>query len=290
LADRNESLAKGVHAMSDSSTQYTELDAESKSTQYTELDAESKLFVGRWNRLISTTNWTKGQIILEWREALVSAGVPQQEHSDEAWAARVGGVTGQHVGRLRRVASRFATVYEQYDGLYWSHFQAVLDWDDAEMWLEGAAQNGWSVAGMKTNRQETLGIVEEENSTPQDTVTEIREDLVPSLPATISATVSETQAEVRSLTESAIGDEDPADQPVDSIAEPADEVEMATPDRAVNRVRPFEELGDLPADIVEAFESFKLAILRHRNQQWQEIAMEDVLGTLDSLKELALAP
>ena len=260
------------------------------STQYTELDAESKLFVGRWNRLISTTNWTKGQIILEWREALVSTGVSQQEHSDEAWAARVGGVTGQHVGRLRRVASRFATVYEQYDGLYWSHFQAVLDWDDAEMWLEGATQNGWSVAGMKKNRQDTLGIVEEENSTPQDTATEIREDLVPSLPATIPATVSETKAEVQSLTESAGGGEGPTDQPVESIAEPADEIEMATPDRAVNRVRPFEELGNLPADIVEAFESFKLSILRHRNQQWQEISMEDVLGTLDSLKELALAP
>lgn len=260
------------------------------STQYTELDAESKLFVGRWNRLISTTNWTKGQIILEWREALVSAGVPQQEHSDEAWAARVGGVTGQHVGRLRRVASRFAAVYEQYDGLYWSHFQAVLDWDDAEMWLEGAAQNGWSVAGMKKNRRETLGIVEEENSTPQDMVTEIREDLVPSLSSTISTTVNEIKAEVRSLNDGPIDDETPADQPVGSIAEPVNVIEMPAPDRAQNRVRPFEELGNLPADVVEAFECFKLAILRHKNQQWQEIAMADVLGTLDSLKELALAP
>lgn len=260
------------------------------STQYTELDTESKLFVGRWNRLISTTNWAKGQIILEWREALVAAGVAQQEHSDEAWAVCVGGVTGQHIGRLRRVASRFATVHEQYDGLYWSHFQAVLDWDDAEMWLEGAAQNGWSVAGMKKNRQDTLGIVEEKNSTPQDTVSEIREDLVPSLPSTISTTIDETKAEVRSLNESPSDDEAPADQPVDSIAEPANADEMTTPDSAVNRVRPFEKLGNLPADVVEAFESFKLAILRHKNQQWQEVAMADVLGTLDSLKELALAP
>jgi len=44
----------------------------------------------------------------------------------------------------------------QYEGLYWSHLQAALDWDDAEMWLEGAIQNQWSVSQMRGQRWETL--------------------------------------------------------------------------------------------------------------------------------------
>ena len=62
----------------------------------------SQPFVGRWSRLVSTTNWEKGRIIVEWRAALVSQGLPVAEYSDEAWGRLVGGVSGQHVGRLRR--------------------------------------------------------------------------------------------------------------------------------------------------------------------------------------------
>ena len=124
-----------------------------------QLDEASAAFEGRWHRLVSTTNWEKGRIIRQWREALVAAAEPPTEHSDEAWSRRVGGVSGQHVGRLRRVYQRFGHVCEQYAGLYWSHFQAALDWDDAEMWLEGAVQNGWSVSHMRTMRGETLGAV-----------------------------------------------------------------------------------------------------------------------------------
>ena len=29
-------------------------------------------FLGRWSRLVSTTNWEKGHIINEWRQALIS--------------------------------------------------------------------------------------------------------------------------------------------------------------------------------------------------------------------------
>ena len=101
------------------------------------LDEASQPFEGRWSRLISTTNWEKGQIVFEWRTALKDQEAPASEYADDAWARRVGGVTGQHVGRLRRVFERFGESNAQYDGLYWSHFQAALDWDDAEMWLEG---------------------------------------------------------------------------------------------------------------------------------------------------------
>src|SRR5262249_3070691 len=93
----------------------------------------SQPYVGRWSRVISTTKWEQGRRIVEWREALVAQEVPVSEYSDEAWSRLVGGVTGQHVGRLRRVYQRFGASQEKYPGLYWSHFQAALDWNDAEM-------------------------------------------------------------------------------------------------------------------------------------------------------------
>ena len=74
--------------------------------------------------------------------------------SDEAWSREVGGVSPQHVGRLRRTYERFGAVHKQYPGLYWSHFQAALDWPDAEMYLEGAVQNDWSVSQMRNQRWE----------------------------------------------------------------------------------------------------------------------------------------
>ena len=74
----------------------------------------SEPFVGRWQNLISTTNWEKGKIIFDWREALIESGAPATEYSDEAWARRVGGVTSPHVGRLRRVFETFHADHESY--------------------------------------------------------------------------------------------------------------------------------------------------------------------------------
>ena len=63
---------------------------------------------------------------------------------------------------------------EEYPGLYWSHFQAALDWDDAEMWLEGAVQNRWSIAQMQGERSRTLGALVEESV--EATAVEVDED------------------------------------------------------------------------------------------------------------------
>jgi hypothetical protein len=49
-------------------------------------------------------------------------------------------------------------------------------------------------------------------------------------------------------------------------------------------------LPPLPADLHEAFEAFKLAIIHHRISNWQEVSCADVLLTLDSLRQLAEAP
>ena len=70
-------------------------------------DETSLLYVGRWNRLISTTNWEKGRIIAQWREALVASGCSPSDYADDVWSRHVGGVTPQHVGRLRRVLPAF---------------------------------------------------------------------------------------------------------------------------------------------------------------------------------------
>jgi hypothetical protein len=256
----------------------------------------SQPFIGRWNRLVSTTNWEKGRIIAQWREELIAADTPASESSDEAWSRLVGGVTGQHVGRLRRVFQRFSDSYETYEGLYWSHFHAALDWDDAEMWLEGAVQNGWSVSQMRRTRWETLGDDETPQPDERDVVTgELDEDFEPALnneplPSSITGVVREVGGASDVVEE----DEDverPAE--TDTGKKKGSGATIYAADRSeetVSFVRPFEHLGDLPDDLAEAFESFKLAILRHKADDWRQISRDEVLASLDALKELALAP
>ncbi|HUG69274.1 MAG TPA: hypothetical protein VMM76_16100 [Pirellulaceae bacterium] len=262
----------------------------------TELDAASQPFVGQWNQLVSTTNWEKGRIILDWREALVEAQAPAIEYSDEAWSRRVGNVTGQHVGRLRRVYERFGSVSEQYDELFWSHFQAALDWKDAEMWLEGAVQNSWSVSQMRRTRWETLGAVEADRPRDEDVVaSELDEDVDPSRDSTAKrSNASNSRSDVQSspLHEGPdFGDEDaPADTQNGSAKSGASIYADDDARETIEFVRPFENLGELPEDLAEAFDAFKLAILRHKQEGWEQISRDDVLASLDALKELALAP
>ncbi len=252
----------------------------------------SKPFVGRWNHLVSTTNWEKGRIIFEWRDALKASGAPPADCSDEAWGRLVGCVTGQHVGRLRRVYQRFSRNHDRFEGLYWSHFQAAVDWDDAEMWLEGAVQNGWPVGKMRRQRWETLGAVAGEKPRDEDVVaSELDEDFEPAgsaTPATGTLTESYDQVQGPRPEGPDFGDEDePTGTSPESAPEPAVEPAMETPAVAV---RPFENLAELPEDVSEAFESMKLAVLHHKSDGWREIGRDEMLGCLDALKELALAP
>ncbi len=62
------------------------------------------------------------------------------------------------------------------------------------------------------------------------------------------------------------------------------------PSAAREVVRPFAHLASLPADVNDAFEAYKLCILRHRLSGWQEISCDDMLASLDALKQLALSP
>lgn len=261
-----------------------------------ELDAASQPFVGQWNQLVSTTNWEKGRIILDWREALIDAQAPALEYADEAWSRRVGHVTGQHVGRLRRVYQRFGIVSEQYDGLFWSHFQAALDWEDAEMWLEGAVQNSWSVSQMRRTRWETLGAVAADRPRDEDIVaSEMDEDVEPSLDRAgdgVTSSIKRGDGQSSPLHEGPdFGDEDGTAVAGNGSAKSGASIYADDDTReTIEFVRPFENLGELPDDLAEAFDAFKLAILRHKHEGWDQISRDDVLASLDALKELALAP
>ncbi|HEX5446542.1 MAG TPA: hypothetical protein VFW87_22175 [Pirellulales bacterium] len=258
-------------------------------------DQASLGFIGQWRGLVSTTNWEKGRIIHEWRETLRAAGAAATQYSDEAWSRRVGQVSSQHVGRLRRVYERFHAQREQFPRLYWSHFQAALDWADAEMWLEGAVQSAWPVSEMRSRRWEALGGVAAEKPRDAEVVeAEFDEDADPAAEGELSevrdpgderngdrgsrlddAQGDEHESEVAGSQSGVAFDVDAADYPVDSPDAP---------------VRPFANLAELPDDLTEAFESFKLAILHHKLAGWREVSRDDVLASLDSLKQLALAP
>jgi hypothetical protein len=256
-------------------------------------------FVGKWNQLISTTNWEKGKIICEWRDALMASEAAVTEYSDEAWVQWVGGVTSQHVGRLRRVSQRFGDVADQYAGLFWSHFQAALDWDDAEMWLEGSIQNGWSVSQMRGKRWETVGTTAEEQ---QAEVAQLAAEQVAQLAAEQNeeAQFESNQAESAAQDIGSASERTSIDSaPYDSASEPNSEDPTTgesasadgdpTQERLEKRVRLSVDVDSLPDDLAEAFESFKLAIIAHRRENWRDTTPESVVECLDSLKQLALA-
>ena len=253
----------------------------------------SQKHIGQWNDLVSTTNWEKGDIICKWRQERMDAGADAREYSDEAWSRLVNDVTSQHVGRLRRTHQRYGDKYKKYKGLYWSHFYATIDWEDAEMWLEGAVQNKWSVSKMRHQRWETLGKVESDRPKESDIVTaEVDEGLYVAQDSDdISA--SKENFSTEPLREGPdFGDDD---NEVSHVSENTAKVDTDEKDGQANEkidpVRPFANLpDDLPEDVVEAMEAYKLAIVRLKMAQWEECSSDDVLYTLDALKALVTAP
>ena len=240
-------------------------------------------YVGQWNSLISTTNWEKGRIISEWREALIESGVDATQYSDEAWARRVGGVTAPHVGRLRRVFDRFGSTFKTYDDVYWSHFLAALDWDDAPMWLEGAAQERWSVSGMREKRWQENGAVESQRPTGSQIVeVELDEDV--SLPAEGGGRNKEFDGESSGVASGPLYEEpDFGDEEELSAVNKADSDSEKTEDAPAAPVQPFVGLPELPDDISDAIESLKLCILRHKTDGWRDTNVDDMQKYLDAI-------
>jgi hypothetical protein len=261
------------------------------------LDAAGR-FIGQWNRLVSTTNWEKGRIICQWRDALLAGGASVTDYSDEAWSQLVGGVTSQHVGRLRRVYQRFGEAFDQYEGLYWSHFQASLDWEDAEMWLEGAIHNGWSVSQMRGKRWETVG-KPGEPLPPDDGTAEAGTDedapwLGDENEAQSDGAATGESAEVNSVEGSAKRSKEEKEE--DDAGESENRSSAAPDDYEAPKASPKSrkplgvDVDDLPDDLADAFEQFKLAIIAQRRLRWSETTPDAVIECLDALRELTLAP
>ena len=251
------------------------------------IEASSE-YIGRWNRLVSTTNWEKGRIIFQWRQAMQEAEAPVAGYTDESWAEQVGGVSPQHVGRLRRTYERFGDVHQKYPGLYWSHFHTALDWSDAEMWLEGAVQNGWSISQMRQQRWDALGVPAGQQSQESEIfITEADEVEASRGNRLLPESIGEALGEVR---DTAVKNKRPADAATfdDGRAGALDSAAFHAESPAA--FRPFENLPPMPADLNEAFELFKLAIIGQKLAGWRDIAMDDVLAILDALKQLATAP
>ena len=259
-------------------------------------EALSSPFVGRWNELISRTNWEKGHIINQWRQTLIDSGVPSTQYSDEAWAQQVGGVTAPHVGRLRRVFDRFGDTCETYPQLSWTHFLAAMDWDDAPLWLQGASDGGWSVSALRKQRAETLGLtIDESNVITSD----IDEDFISMGARENAATLGFTQPgqgggstkkydEEPSGVSSGPRSEDPdfGDEeslnrmqtggPSTMAETPVDEL----PKEAL--VQPFAGLPALPDDLADAVELLKLSIVRHKATGWQAVELDTVRAYLSA--------
>jgi hypothetical protein len=248
-------------------------------------------FVGQWNELISTTNWEKGRIISQWRVALIEADTDSSQYSDEAWSRRVGGVTSPHVGRLRRVFDRYGSTYQTYNGLYWTHFLAALDWDDAPLWLEGASQEGWSVAGMREQRWQANGAVDSQRPTNSQIVdVDTDEDVV--IPAQgggrIKSYGDEPGATAGKTYENAdFGDE----EELASMAGGAGHADSSTGNdgEPSTTVQPFAGLPELPDDVSEAIELLKLAVLRHKTSGWEETDVATIQKYLDAVSVLMSA-
>lgn len=246
-------------------------------------------FVGQWNQLISTTNWEKGRIISQWRRALIDSDAQSHQYSDDAWARRVGGVTAPHVGRLRRVHDRFASTYQTYPGLYWSHFLAALDWDDAPLWLEGAAQSKWSVAGMREQRWQTHGAIESKRPTASEVIeVDTDEDVV--LPAQGGGRTKEYGDEP--ATASGPRYEDPdfgEDEELQSLAgsgAPGSSMTEVNDSDAASPIQPFAGLPELPDDLADAIEMIKLAVLRHKTDGWGKVDPDTVAKYLEAIAVL----
>jgi hypothetical protein len=253
-------------------------------------EERSQVYVGRWHHLVSDTNWEKGRIICQWRAALHEAGAPPAEFSDEAWATRIGNVSSQHVGRLRRTFLRFGEVQKSYDRLFWSHFQAAVEWTDAEMWLEGAVQNRWSVVDMRRARADATGQVADAEI--ETLAAEFDEDAAEDTGSVIAATPSMVADYDRANAEAMTTAEEYADE---SFVEPRDMADGD--DEPVDEGRgrnlapaPLASLPELPDDMTDAFEAFKLSILRHKLAGWTEVSADDVVAALSALKHLVLAP
>ena len=87
------------------------------------------------------------------------------------------------------------------------------------------------------------------------------------------------------------GEADPYGAPVSNTIEPAArELDGSTLATDGNGIRPFENLDELPADLQSALDELKIAVLRHKATNWQEVEVGQVTGHLYALIQMVELP
>ncbi|MBQ9874211.1 MAG: hypothetical protein IJM30_07085 [Thermoguttaceae bacterium] len=265
------------------------------------VDEIASEFVGFWNALVSKTNWEKGKVIHSWRVKLIDAGVPRRIYSDEAIAKRIGNVSPQHVGRLRRVYERFGES-EPSAELYWSHYQAALDWEDADVWLKKAAEEKLSVAQMRIDRWEKTGAKLSHKPKEEDIVDSERdEDVNPRNDS--NSTSFDSDDSVSGKEAILAGDDDSKkkskkkkgaknDQnaPLGEFAGDAEPWEASAETfRTPEVLEAISKLDPLPDDLADAFETLKVAILSHKLAGWDDVQPVQIAAYFSEFKRLLVS-
>lgn len=281
---------------------FSSTDAGMEPEKATLIDEIATEYVGFWNRLVSQTNWEKGKVIFTWRSRLIEAGIPRNVYSDDAIAKRIGNVSGQHVGRLRRVYEQFGSG-QQYPGLYWSHYQAALDWDDADEWLHKASDESLSVASMRIARWEKYGAPADRKPKESEiVVSEPDEDVNPyndSDSTIIDIGVPLDDSEESKKSKKGKGDDkDDGKEGKRSAKSDSDSVagEYAAADDTWSPsltsgevISAIAKIPELPDDLADAFEQLKVAILNHKLTKWDDVAPQDVVEYLNAMRALVFS-
>ncbi|MBQ7111265.1 MAG: hypothetical protein IJO06_08585 [Thermoguttaceae bacterium] len=281
------------------------------------IDEIASEFVGFWNRLVSQTNWEKGKVIHSWRVKLIEAGLPRRIYSDESIAQRIGNVSPQHVGRLRRVYERFGAS-EPLPNLFWSHYQAALDWEDADDWLRKASDEKLSVAQTRIARWEKYGapparkpkeseIVVEEPDADVNPFNDSDADFGAYDPTDPDADYPRSNGGRReyesgddaiSPTEGELGDKEKKakkskkDAEVDlGEFEGDDEPWESEPTRqsTADVLDGMSKLDPIPTDFAEAFEALKVAIMTRKLASWDDVQPVQIAAYLSATKRLLVS-
>lgn len=141
---------------------------------------------------------------------------------------------------------------------------------------------------MRQQRWEANGSPAAEQPQAADIVaTDTDEDVV--IPAQGGGSEGRYQDEPDGISAGPVRDEpDFGDEPStpQGVADPGDEQDNLDGVSAPSLVQPFAGLPSLPPDLSEALEMFKLSIIRHKADQWRDVAPETVTQALDALKIL----
>ncbi|HMO16176.1 MAG TPA: hypothetical protein PKD64_18790 [Pirellulaceae bacterium] len=240
--------------------------------QFATVSEESSNYLFQWHELVSRTNWEKGKIICEWRNSVCRAHPEVKAVSDRAWSELIGGITAEHVGRLRRTFERFGEVYQKYNGLRWTHFMVAVSWPDAEMWLEGASQADWTVEQMRSRRWETMGGLASERPDDKDIIAE-------EIPSADAEMPIESNAFQQYSGDAISG----------PILEGPDwgDSDIANTGAARNANDAIEKiLQRVPHELANAIESLSTLIRTYHDRKWSGVNRSDALKLLNYLKDL----